>query len=59
MALDIFWREPELNDIMSWNTSILGYAQNGYEEESLRLFVCMDESGIGWNEHTFASVLSA
>jgi pentatricopeptide repeat protein len=56
MALDVFWREPKLNDIVSWNTLILGYAQNGYEEESLRLFVCMVESGIGWNEHTFASV---
>jgi pentatricopeptide repeat protein len=59
MALDVFWGEPELNDIVSWNTLILGYAQNGYEEESLRLFVCMAESGIGWNEHTFVSVLSA
>ncbi|GMY05846.1 putative pentatricopeptide repeat-containing protein At3g18840 [Fagus crenata] len=59
MALDIFWREPELNDTVSWNTLISGYSQNGYEEESLRMFVCMAESGIGWNEHTFASVLSA
>ncbi|GMY39271.1 putative pentatricopeptide repeat-containing protein At3g18840, partial [Fagus crenata] len=56
MALDVFWREPKLNDIVSWNTLISGYAQNGYEEESLRLFLCMAESGIGWNEHTFASL---
>ena len=59
MASDIFWREPELNDMVSWNTLISGYAQHGFEEESLRLFFRMAESGFGWNEHTFASVLSA
>lgn len=59
MALDIFLRDPELNDTVSWNTLISGYANVGCEEESLRLFVRMAESGFRWNEHTFASVLSA
>ncbi|KAB1199023.1 hypothetical protein CJ030_MR0G029112 [Morella rubra] len=59
MALDIFWREPEINDSVSWNTLISGYAHMGYWEESLRLFFQMAESGCRWNEHTFASVLSA
>ncbi|XP_058190593.1 putative pentatricopeptide repeat-containing protein At3g18840 isoform X1 [Rhododendron vialii] len=59
MARDIFWSQPELNDTVSWNTLISGYAQNGYEEETIKLFGCMSKSRFRWNEHTFASVLSA
>lgn len=59
MAVDLFWRAPELNDTVSWNTLISGYAQNNYGEEALELFVQMGENEIRWNEHTFASVLSA
>ncbi|PRQ23619.1 putative tetratricopeptide-like helical domain-containing protein [Rosa chinensis] len=59
MAVDLFWREPEINDTVSWNTMISGYVQNGFVEEALNLFVHMAEDGFRWNEHTFASVLSA
>jgi len=59
MALGLFWRENELNDSVSWNTLISGYVQNGYPLEALKLFVCMGENGVKWNEHTFGSVLSA
>ncbi|XP_010527586.1 PREDICTED: putative pentatricopeptide repeat-containing protein At3g18840 [Tarenaya hassleriana] len=58
-ASSIFWRNPELNDAVSWNTMISGYAQNRYEEESLRIFVYMKESDVRWNNHTIASVLKA
>ncbi|KAL3730678.1 hypothetical protein ACJRO7_027672 [Eucalyptus globulus] len=43
VALDLFQRLPELND----------------SEESLNFFMKMRDSGFGWNEHTFASVLNA
>ncbi|XP_057963825.1 putative pentatricopeptide repeat-containing protein At3g18840 [Malania oleifera] len=59
MAENLFWRNPELNDTVSWNTMISGFEQNGCNEESLKLFVHMLEKGIGCNEHTLASVLSA
>ncbi|KAL2983565.1 hypothetical protein AAZX31_12G044500 [Glycine max] len=59
MALNVFLKNPELNDTVSWNTLIAGYAQNGYMEKSLTVFVEMIENGIGFNEHTLASVLSA
>lgn len=59
MAIDLFQSKSELNDTVSWNTLISGFSQNGYEEESLKLFVHMAESGCRWNEHTFSSVLSA
>ncbi|XP_043709343.1 putative pentatricopeptide repeat-containing protein At3g18840 [Telopea speciosissima] len=59
MALDLFWRVPEINDIVSWNTLIAGYVRNNYGEEALKLLVHMGENGIRWSEHTFTSVLSA
>ncbi|XP_027356212.1 putative pentatricopeptide repeat-containing protein At3g18840 [Abrus precatorius] len=59
MALNVFWKYPELNDTVSWNTLIAGYAQNGYMEKSLTLFVEMMENGIDFSEHAISSVLSA
>ncbi|KAK3023014.1 hypothetical protein RJ639_045008 [Escallonia herrerae] len=59
MARDIFWSEPDLNDTVSWNTLISGYAQNGHEKETIMMFRNMVEDRVMLNEHTFASVLSA
>ncbi|OWM83800.1 hypothetical protein CDL15_Pgr004231 [Punica granatum] len=59
MASDLFWRETELNDAVSWNTLISAFAQNGFAEESVKMFVEMGKNGIRWNEHTFASLLGA
>lgn len=59
MAQNLFWREPELNDIVSWNTLILGYAQNGHEKEAIKLFCCMAKEGFRWSQHTFVGILSA
>ncbi|CAK9142592.1 unnamed protein product [Ilex paraguariensis] len=59
MAQKLFWREPELNDTVSWNTLISGYAQNGYEKQAIKMFKAMAEDGFRWNEHTFGSVLNA
>ncbi|KAK2381934.1 putative pentatricopeptide repeat-containing protein [Trifolium repens] len=59
MALNVFWKNSELNDTVSWNTFIAGYAQNGYMDKALALFVEMTERGIRHDEHTLASVLSA
>ncbi|XP_038887152.1 putative pentatricopeptide repeat-containing protein At3g18840 [Benincasa hispida] len=59
VAMDLFWKELERNDAVAWNTMISGFVQNGYEQESLKLFVRMADETVGWNEHTFASVLSA
>ncbi|KAL9670690.1 hypothetical protein QQ045_008247 [Rhodiola kirilowii] len=59
LALELFWRETELNDAVTWNTVISGFIQNGFEKDALSLSVRMLEYGHRWNEHTFASVLSA
>ncbi|RID63294.1 hypothetical protein BRARA_E02311 [Brassica rapa] len=57
-SLSIFWRNPELNNTVSWNTLIWGYAENGFEEEALKMAVSMEESGLKWDEHTTAAVLN-
>lgn len=59
VAVDLFWKELERNDVVAWNTMISGFVQNGYEEQSLKLFVRMANENVMWNEHTFASILSA
>ncbi|KAJ8529265.1 hypothetical protein K7X08_036100 [Anisodus acutangulus] len=59
MARDVFSSRRELNDEVSWNTMISGFAQNGYEEEAIQLFRRMMEEGFLWNEHSFSSVASA
>lgn len=59
MAMELFSTQPEFNDVVSWNTMITGYAQNGYGKDAIELAVCMENNGFRWNEHTFASVLSA
>ncbi|KAA8544927.1 hypothetical protein F0562_019678 [Nyssa sinensis] len=53
-----------VRDLVSKNAMVAaccreGYAQNGYEDEALNVFGCMVENGVKWNEHTFASILSA
>ncbi|KAL1833744.1 hypothetical protein ACET3Z_003395 [Daucus carota] len=59
MAWDLFSRELELADTVSWNTLIMGYTQNGREEEAIELFRCMGEEGFRWNDHTIVGLLSA
>ncbi|XP_057788253.1 putative pentatricopeptide repeat-containing protein At3g18840 [Salvia miltiorrhiza] len=58
-AKEIFLSDPELNDEVSWNTMIAGFAQNGREEGAVELFKCMALEGYRWNEHTFGSLLAA
>ncbi|KAI3875843.1 hypothetical protein MKX03_023766 [Papaver bracteatum] len=46
-------------DVVSWNSLISGYSQNGYGEEAVELFEKMRGTGIKSNHTTFLSVLSA
>lgn len=58
-ALELFDKEMGLNDAVTWNTVISGLVQNGCEKDALKLSVRMIDCGFRWNDHTFASVLSA
>ncbi|XP_027112306.1 putative pentatricopeptide repeat-containing protein At3g18840 [Coffea arabica] len=59
LAQNLFWSKHQMNDSVSWNTMIAGFAQNGQEEKAIEMFKCMAVEGFSWNEHSFASVLSA
>eukprot|EP01018_Ginkgo_biloba_P031723 Gb_04385 [translate_table: standard] len=57
-ARNVFDKMAE-RDVVSWNKMIAGYAQNGHDEEALRLVYQMQETGIQPNQFTFNSVLPA
>lgn len=46
-------------DLITWNSMITGFAQNGYLNEVLRLFIQMKEEGREPDNFTFASILAA
>ncbi|URD90861.1 Pentatricopeptide repeat-containing protein [Musa troglodytarum] len=48
-----------LKNVVSWNSMIDGYGQNGDAEEAWRLFEKMKRSSVKPNDITFLSVLSA
>lgn len=52
----VFDKMPE-QDVMSWNTMIVGYTKNEYCQEALRLYGWMQWTTIEVDHVTFASVL--
>ncbi|KAJ0076969.1 hypothetical protein Patl1_36084 [Pistacia atlantica] len=46
-------------DVVSWNTMIIGYARSGDAGKSVRLFKELRRLCIGYNEFSFAGVLTA
>ncbi|KAJ4967093.1 hypothetical protein NE237_018942 [Protea cynaroides] len=54
-ASKIFSEIP-LTDSVSWNAIVCGYAQNGFVQESLRLYMLMNANGLRPNHMTFASI---
>ncbi|XP_010912584.1 pentatricopeptide repeat-containing protein At2g21090 [Elaeis guineensis] len=54
----LFDEMPE-RDIVSWNSMVTGFAQNGHGKQSLAVFEQMMKAGITPNHTTFLCVLSA
>nr|XP_048322762.1 pentatricopeptide repeat-containing protein At3g53360, mitochondrial-like isoform X2 [Ziziphus jujuba var. spinosa] len=46
-------------DVVSWSSLIMGYAQFGYGEKAIQLFIMMRGLGVKPNEVTFVGVLTA
>ncbi|XP_059067251.1 pentatricopeptide repeat-containing protein At2g03880, mitochondrial-like [Cryptomeria japonica] len=57
-ACELFDKMPQ-KDVISWNTMIAGYTQNGFVEKALETFKQMQLAGIKEDSTTFASILPA
>ncbi|KAJ8483916.1 hypothetical protein OPV22_016401 [Ensete ventricosum] len=57
-ASTVFDRMPE-RDLVSWNSIVSGFAQNGHGKQSLDVFERMVKAGVEPNHVTFLGVLSA
>ncbi|TKW05409.1 hypothetical protein SEVIR_7G173600v4 [Setaria viridis] len=58
-SFEIFKGLKNKQDIMPWNSMIVGFAKNGYANEALLLFQKMQESQLKPDEVTFLGVLIA
>ncbi|CAN6268525.1 unnamed protein product [Urochloa humidicola] len=58
-SFEIFKELKNKQDIMPWNSMIVGFAKNGYANEALLLFQKMQESQLKPDEVTFLGVLIA
>ncbi|KAK6253833.1 hypothetical protein QUC31_015553 [Theobroma cacao] len=56
-ARKLFDQMPE-RDVVSWNTMVIAYAQSGFFEEALRFYKELRNLCIGYNEFSFAGVLT-
>lgn len=57
-AINLFDRMEERN-LISWTTMVTGFSQNGNHERALLVFFTMLERGVGPNDLTVVSALSA
>ncbi|XP_057841650.2 pentatricopeptide repeat-containing protein At2g22070 [Cryptomeria japonica] len=57
-AHELFHKIPQRN-VISWNTMIAGYAQNGFCKDALRIFELIRQSGTYPDHVSFACVLFA
>ncbi|KAK8563057.1 hypothetical protein V6N13_018401 [Hibiscus sabdariffa] len=56
-ARQLFDQMPE-RDVISWNTMVIAYAKSGVFEEALSFFKQLRNLSIGYNEFSFAGVLT-
>lgn len=57
-AKRLFDKMPE-KDVVSWNTMVIAYAQLGYFNEALKFYREFRRLSIGFNEYSFAGVITA
>ena len=57
-AFDVFKKLPD-RDVISWNSMIVGFFQNGHNDDVLRLFWAMQREGLTPSTYTFVCTLNA
>lgn len=58
-SMQVFEEMHSKNDVISWNSMIVGYAKNGYAEDALRVFDEMKQTPVIPDDVTFLGVLTA
>lgn len=58
-SLQVFDEMEKKQNVISWNSMIVGFAKNGYAEDALRLFEKMQEKLVKPDDITFLGVLTA
>ncbi|KAL5828558.1 hypothetical protein ACOSQ3_018026 [Xanthoceras sorbifolium] len=53
------FRKMTLKNVVSWTAMLVGYGQNGYSEEAVRIFCNMQRNGIEPDDFTLGSVISS
>ncbi|CAA2964727.1 pentatricopeptide repeat-containing At2g21090 [Olea europaea subsp. europaea] len=56
-ALRLFYKMPE-RDVVSWNTMVMAYVKSGWFDEALRFYKMLRRLDIGFNEYSFAGVVT-
>ncbi|KAJ8771644.1 hypothetical protein K2173_026821 [Erythroxylum novogranatense] len=58
-SMQVFEEMDEKNDVISWNSMIVGFAKNGYAEEALNVFHDMMLKDVLPDDVTFLGILTA
>ncbi|KDP43044.1 hypothetical protein JCGZ_25230 [Jatropha curcas] len=58
-SMQVFEEMHSKNDVISWNSMIVGFAKNGYAEDALRVFDVMKQTHVRPDDVTFLGALTA
>ncbi|MED6110119.1 putative pentatricopeptide repeat-containing protein [Stylosanthes scabra] len=58
-SAEIFFKRMSCKNVISWTAMLVGYGQNGYSEEAVKVFCDMQNFGIEPDDFTLGSVISS
>ncbi|KAM0961468.1 hypothetical protein ACFX2J_020657 [Malus domestica] len=58
-AAEMVFKRMNRKNVVSWTALLVGYGQNGYSEEAVRIFCDMQRNGVEPDDFTLGSVISS
>ncbi|KAM1303145.1 hypothetical protein ACFX15_020296 [Malus domestica] len=58
-AAEMVFKRMNRKNVVSWTALLVGYGQNGYSEEAVRIFCDMQRNGVERDDFTLGSVISS